>query len=421
MLTNHTQPAYGSREEGPPEGYKEYYLFLLEFYVKEASSKRLAKLNEMFFVPTSICFEFLGFVKEDDLQVTPVDPLFQPQAGIANDVEVFNAGKSVLFAIDFNTVIDCSVKMILKIVVWKRMPDDIKPDILVGTAELDLTNQYAALRLETLQCWTQNVATSKTFDGQLPLIHSMDETGKLDVFVRISSFGQTIVTDFNAPMPQDSRTFVFGAEEADPNLAYKFRKVDSRTVDLSRDSSKDLQSSVTCPVCLPERYLCIPCGKMAAVEERDEKVKGARTDTAIEKKSKYTGSKSKIYLQTSKSILQSSRDSSQPCGKPVVLKVSGLFDNGDDEKPTVTVADENAATKPDDPSDPDHDVFILRIGKKGLVGINEKSDIQLEMKTPKGPERGPPIRYETREMQTDVKEEEVKDQKKKKERKKKKK
>lgn len=99
--------------------------------------------------------------------------------------------------------------------------------------------------------------------------------------------------------------------------------------------------------------------------------------------------------------------------------MSGLFDNGEGQKPTVTVADESAAAK-GPPSDPDHDIFILRIGKKGLVGIGEKSDIQLEMKTPKGPERGPPIRYETREMQADVKEEEVKDQKKKRKKKRKK-
>lgn len=81
----------------------------------------------------------------------------------------------------------------------------------------------------------------------------------------------------------------------------------------------------------------------------------------------------------------------------------------------MTVADES--TKPGE-SDRDHDIFVLRIGKKGLVGIGEKSDIQLEMKTPKGPERKPPIRYETRDMQTDVVKESVKATKKKKKKKK---
>lgn len=98
----------------------------------------------------------------------------------------------------------------------------------------------------------------------------------------------------------------------------------------------------------------------------------------------------------------------------MVLKVSGLFD-GDigGKKPTVTVAGES--TKPGESPDPDHDIFVLRIGKKGLVGIGEKSDIQLEMKTPKGLERRPPIRYETRDMQTEKYEvEPPKDKKKKK-------
>lgn len=292
MQTSPAKPAYGSREDDySPEGCKEYYLFLLEFYVKDASGDRLAKLNQMFFVPTSIRFEFLDFVDEDDLQVTPVDPLFQPQAGIANDVEVFNMGKSVLFAVDYDAVTDRTAKMILKIFVKKRMPDDIKPDILVGTGELDLSAHYAALRLETLQCWRQGITTSKTFDGEVPLIHSTDLTGKLNIFVRMSGFGQTIVTDFNAPAPQDSETFVFGAEEVDESLAYKFRKVSSRADDLFRDSNNDLPRPATCPVCLPERYPCIPCGKTGAVEKYtvgSEKIRDARMDTAVERKSKYT-------------------------------------------------------------------------------------------------------------------------------------
>ena len=86
--------------------------------------------------------------------------------------------------------------------------------------------------------------------------------------------------------------------------------------------------------------------------------------------------------------------------------MSGLLDAGDDPcgrppEARVTVVPESEAAKPDDLCDPDHDIFILRIGKKGLVGADEKSDIQLEMRTPKGPERRAPVRLETREMQTE--------------------
>jgi hypothetical protein len=65
------------------------------------------------------------------------------------------------------------------------------------------------------------------------------------------------------------------------------------------------------------------------------------------------------------------------------------------------VASESEAATAEDLRDPEHDIFILRIGKKGIVGAGEKSDIQLEMRTPKGPERRPPLRFETREIQTE--------------------
>ncbi|XP_072745712.1 uncharacterized protein [Anoplolepis gracilipes] len=387
-------PLYGSREQVAPEACKEHYLFLLELFVRQASGDRLAKLNQMFFVPTSVHFGFLDFVDENDLTVTPVDLLFQPQAGVANDVEIFNAGRSVLFAVDHETVTDRTVKMILKITAKKQMPDSIKPDILVGVGELDLSGQYAALRLEMLQYLKKGVVTSKVFDGQIPLIHNENLSGNLDIFVRISGFGQTIVTELDA-IARDSSTFVFSSGEVDQVLSYKCRKMDPRTIDLCEDSSEELPSP-TCPACVPERYPCVPCGKLMAVEERD------KGDSRIAERRD----------TSSKSLVRSKHDLTQPCGKPVVLKVSGLFDNGGDisgKKPTVTVADASKAGE----SDPDHDIFVLRIGKKGLVGIGEKSDIQLEMKTPKGSERRPPIRYETRDMQTERLHEELPKNKKK--------
>ncbi|XP_077270533.1 uncharacterized protein LOC143901816 [Temnothorax americanus] len=408
MLTGKNKThVYDSNEQAPARICKEHYLLLLELYVKQASGDRLAKLNQMFFVPTSVHFGFLDFVDENDLMVTPVDPLFQPQVGIVNEVEIFNVGKSVLFTIDSEAAVNRTIKMILKITVKKQMPDAIKPDVLVGTGELDLSGQYAALRIEMMQDWKNSVTTSKEFDGQVPLTYNGNLSGNLDIFVRISGLGQMIVTEFDAPIAQDPSTFVFGAREADRILLYKCREVDSHAIDIFKDSSEDLQSPIICPVCIPEKYPCIPCGKLAAVEERVEKIREKEDDRMIERKLKDKPSKGSV--QCSPSL---------PCGKPVVLKVSGLFDNGDGiakKKPTVTVAAESAASKSGDPFDPDHDIFVLRIGKKGLVGVGEKSDIQLEMKTPKGPERRPPIRYETRDVQTEGHDEEplkLKDKKK---------
>lgn len=273
-------------EQVPPSVCKEHYLLLLELYVKQASGDRLTKLNQMFFVPTSIHFEFLDFVNENDLVVTPVDPLFQPQMGIINEVEIFNVGKSVLFAIDSEVAMNRAVKMILKLTVKKQMPDAIKSDVLVGTGELDLSGQYAALRIEMIQDWKNSVTTSKEFDGQVPLIYNGNLSGNLDIFVRISGLGQMIVTQFGAPTAQDPSTFIFGTGEVDQILLYKCREVDSRILDVFENSCEDLQRPITCPVCIPEKYPCVPCGKLAAVEQRDEKMRKKRIDGMIERKLK---------------------------------------------------------------------------------------------------------------------------------------
>jgi len=165
MLANRVN---GCREQvEPTNDCKEHYLFLLEFFVKRASGDRLARLNQMFFVPTTVYFGFLDFVDDDDLTLTAAD---RSRTDIADDVQIFNAGKSVLFSVDSSAVADRAARMILNVTVKKEMPDGIKPDVSIGIGELDLSKQYAALRMETLQCWRQGDVTSKTIDGRVPLI-----------------------------------------------------------------------------------------------------------------------------------------------------------------------------------------------------------------------------------------------------------
>lgn len=283
MLANRIKSSlYGTYEQIPSNDYKEYYLLLLEFFIKQASSNRLAKLNQMFFAPTTVYFGFLDFVDDDDLMVTAIDQL---QTSIADNIQIFNTGKSVLFSVDHAIMMDRTVQMILNITVKKQMPDGIKPDVLVGISKLDLSKQYAALRMEMLQCCRKNVMSSKVFDGQVPLIHNGTLSGNLDIFVRISGFGQTIITELNkSPILGDSSTFVFGTKEVDQIFLYKCRKMDFRTVDFCEDSSEHIQSSVNCSI--PEKYLCKPCDRLLAIDENYETIRNKENNRKVRRQKK---------------------------------------------------------------------------------------------------------------------------------------
>ncbi|XP_012244186.1 uncharacterized protein LOC105681117 [Bombus impatiens] len=391
-------PEFGSRDAVSSD-CKEQYLFLLEFFIHHVTSERLAKLNQMFFVPTTISVEFLNFTGRNGIEITPVDPLFQPQAGVADDIEYFFCGRSVMFAIDQYTVVNKDLDLIIKLCVEKKMPECVKPDVLIGNGELDISKHFAALRKEMLQCWHKMAPPPKVFEGEVPVIYNENTIGDICMFVRISAFGQTIVTEFDAPPDRTISSYIFkGGDCNEKSPTYKCRIVDPHVADVCRESKDELlKDGPPCRVCIKEQHPCTPCGQpIGATLKPNVSCKQISEVTHV------TTSKPNICSDVHKQagLIQSSRGPVQPCGKAVVLKVSGILDTGQDKKPTVTVAPESEAT-PD--TDPDHDVFVLRIGKKGIVGAGEKSDIQLEMKTPKGPERGPPIRCETREMQTDDK------------------
>ncbi|XP_046469249.1 uncharacterized protein [Neodiprion pinetum] len=376
---------FGTRTKNETPDMKEQYLFLLEFFVHSISGERLAKLNQMFFVPTSVCFRFLTF-NDDSIEVTPVDPMFEPQAGIADEIEYFYSGRSVMFAIAEDVVVNKISEFNVALIVQKKMPDNIKPNVLVGVSFIDLSKQFAELRCD-LQCCSDNqIPPPQSCEGEYPLLFNGEMVGEISLYTRLSAFGQTIVTEFDAPPDKAEKqsTFLFrGDEIEDKTLAYKCRMINSSSVDICRESTEELGQ---CPICEPPHFSCLPCGLSFGAVARP------MSPALTEIKSPIQTSASYPSPTIGSGPIQSSRGG--PCGKAVVLKVSGLLDAGDGSKqPTVTVVPESEATGPNNPPDSEHDVFILRIGKKGLVAEGEKSDLQLEMRTPKGPERRPPIRH----------------------------
>ncbi|CAB0029365.1 unnamed protein product [Trichogramma brassicae] len=430
---------------GCPNPCREQYLFLLEFYVRHVDCCRLIKLNQVFCVPTTIAFRFLDFKADDDLQFTPVDTLFEPLAPGIDKVETFYDGKSVLFALDQDAVSDKCTSFKIKVAVKKLMPPDIRPDsVVVGKAVIDMSKHFLALCKELIDATkygnTDLPNPSKVFDDDVEIYYPDERcpVGTMNVYARISAHGQVIVTEIATPGVVESAesqdaasisSFVFKAAETLTcddcgALSYKCKKLDPRGCDISEILVNGGEDDGKCNKGQEEeRMPCAPCREHASA--RTNKCKGGKGEPAP----------APTCSPPDNAPIQTSRGPKESCGKAVVLKVrdgsiglknhfnrrdiigrieffqvSGLLavnndDNSNNQprvEPRVTVASEkDAVTKADLEADPEHDVFILRIGKKGLVGCGEKSDIQLEMRTPKGPERRPPVRLETREIQTD--------------------
>jgi hypothetical protein len=76
--------------------------------------------------------------------------MFEPQPGVAANIEPFYSGRSVLFALDQDSVADMCKEFRIVLNVFKKMPQDIKPDVLVGYTEIDMSIHFAALRKEII-------------------------------------------------------------------------------------------------------------------------------------------------------------------------------------------------------------------------------------------------------------------------------
>lgn len=77
--------------------------------------------------------------------------MFVPQAGLCADQELFYSGRSVLFALDQQYVLEMFKELRIDIKVVKKMPIDIRPDVVVGCGEIDLSILFAALRKELIE------------------------------------------------------------------------------------------------------------------------------------------------------------------------------------------------------------------------------------------------------------------------------
>ncbi|XP_034947228.1 uncharacterized protein [Chelonus insularis] len=361
----------------------EQYLFLLEFFIHYLSGDRLKKINQTCLVPTSVSLQFLNLEENDAIKITPVDLMFTPRVkDSTSDVENFYAGQSVLFAMPYQLVIDKNLEFNIKLKAFKEMAKT-DSEILIGNGELNFTTQFSNLRNEISRCWQKGSSVSKDYEGPINFYYQEELAATSFIFVRVSAFGQSIITEMETfDIDDDKKSFIFKDDESlDKPFIYKLRIISESLLSVNNKLNKfNIKNKMKSGA----MYYCSPCRYPGAniIDLMNDTCQVFKDDLVLKNISKHN------------QPIQSSRGKfNQLCGKPVVLKVSGDLDEaGNINKPKDVISS----------VDTEHDIFVLRVGKKGIVGDGEKCDFQIEMKTPKGPDRRPPIKYETREMQTEV-------------------
>ncbi|XP_045783981.1 uncharacterized protein LOC123880108 isoform X1 [Maniola jurtina] len=182
----------------------------------------------------SPCFSDKDFRTCVNIQCPGVEPLEicddEPGACIAKStgpfIKSFNNGKSCLFSLTESDISKAMAKYPIKISVYKSLPCGCLPTkITMGECEIDMTKEFVEARKTFLEDPT-NVSYQALKDSFRIVGPDGSETGEIVMFLRISCFGNLIITKFQGP-------------GGSPNLG---NERGSAIVDRSCAPNKDFQS-----------------------------------------------------------------------------------------------------------------------------------------------------------------------------------
>ena len=149
----------------------------------------------------------------------------------------------------------------------------------------------------------------------------------MSIFARISSHGQTIVTEFTSPPSNSSSSFLFRADDKfceERTLGYRCRVLDPTRCNVSEIISEASSSGSVrrdCMICKPPKMPCSPCripsGARIVMTGREERKRSCGEVLG-------KGEPDSACVKQKCGPIQTSRAPREPCGKAVVLKVSGM-------------------------------------------------------------------------------------------------
>ncbi|KAM0725392.1 hypothetical protein ACS0PU_008878 [Formica fusca] len=185
-------------------------LFLMEFLVEKVNIPAIRAIHEEILpARTCISFQILNLPPLNIYQESPTEAC----ACIEDGPQVFNKGKSCLFALT-NVVLQKPLYSFpITMSVYKELPPGVLPDVmLIGTHQIqahDLINTVLSqqiFRIGSACKMLKNTFKITTATGQC--------VGKVTVFIRVSCFGRKIVTQFQ--IPHNRKPYLFKSVDDGP-------------------------------------------------------------------------------------------------------------------------------------------------------------------------------------------------------------
>ncbi|XP_033224195.1 uncharacterized protein LOC117177530 [Belonocnema kinseyi] len=199
----------------------EQHLFLIEFLVERVNIPSVRAMHDKM-LPVTTCVSF---------QILSLPPVNIEQESdsegcvcIGGDSQIFNKGKSCLFALPTIVLEKPLYSFPIIMSVYKKLPPGVLPDVmLIGTHQIQAKNLINAVLSNRV---FKSRASSKTSKDTYKITTATGQAvGEVTVFLRVSCFGRKIVTQFQ--IPHNKKPFLFKGEENSPVIQCK--KIPSQT------------------------------------------------------------------------------------------------------------------------------------------------------------------------------------------------
>lgn len=427
-------------------------LFLLEFLV---DSINLANGCDCDKPPGETCVSF-QFLDNAPLDVCEND--FGPKPGYGSETENVKSGKSCLFSLTPEQAEDATKQFDVYVSILRKMkPGWLPESVQIGNTLISIANVFNEL-IESVGCGCDTSPCAKTLKDTFAITNTAkEEIGTIGVYIRMSCFGKLIVTQFQMNLADKSVLF----KDKEGHSLYRYKKASKSPASNQQPQQQPPPSSMGpcnpgCPEvpCQPppqqQPYIppCNECGvppNQAMTQPQMEPPCGVqqppedpsrcyqeigatmggnaltirvhknsnkveKVDGGIDLMNEDTcscdeSSGQKPQTNAPSCPINSRNYNIQPAlntgggnTSPFSLKMGGQGNAANNVTIVPPVCTTPDGTQYTEISDPDKDVFILRIGKKS-EGADKKSNLELELCTPKGPDLKPTPKKETRDTQ----------------------